>query len=518
MAELPISIRPLWALREKMGFFDNVLMGFQVTLQPNNLLFCAMGVFIGTLVGVLPGIGPIGAMALLLPATFKVPLTASIIMLAGIFYGAQYGGSTTSILVNIPGEATSVITCLDGYQMARQGRAGPALGIAAWGSFIAGTLSVIGLMLVATPLAKAALSFGPPEYFALMCSGMIILTNLAQGSILKALMMALLGLILASIGLDMITAQPRFTLGINELTDGVGIIPIVMGLFGISEILDNLEQSIDREIFQTKIGHLWPSLKDWSEAKWAILRGSIIGFPLGILPGGGAILATFVSYAVEKKLAKHPERFGKGAIEGVAGPESANNAATGGCLIPLLSLGIPPNTIMAMLYAAFIIQGVQPGPLLIKTHPDLFWGLVASMYIGNALLLLLNLPLIGIWVQVLKIPYKILFPLILLLCAIGTYTVNNIVFDLYVMILFGAIGYLMKKFGYEAAPLVLAYVLGTQLEQALRQSLLMSKGSFMIFISRPISGVALGFAFLLLLSNILPFIKKRRRTYDEFEG
>ena len=500
-----------------MDLFDSILYGFQVTLEPMNLLFCAVGVLIGTMVGVLPGIGPVAAMALLLPATFHVTPTASLIMLAGIYYGVQYGGSTTSILVNIPGEASSVITCIEGYQMARRGRAGPALGIAAWGSFLAGTMSVVGLMLVAVPLARAALSFGPPEYFALMCSGLIILTNLAQGSIHKALMMALVGLILGNIGLDIMTGLPRFTLGLNELTDGVGIIPLVMGIFGVTEILTNLEGKAEREILETSVRNLWPSLKDWAEAKWAMVRGSIIGFLLGILPGGGAILATFVSYAVEKKISRNPEKFGKGAIEGVAGPESANNAAAGGSLIPLLSLGIPPNPVMAMLFSALIIHGIQPGPLLIKNHPDIFWGLVSSMYIGNALLLVLNLPLIGIWVQVLKIPYKVLFPLIILFCLIGVYSMNNVVFDLYVMIFFGAVGYLMRKFGYEPAPLILAYVLGPMLEQNLRQSLLISQGSFMIFITRPISAAFLVAAFLLLISNVLPFVKKRRKEYDAFE-
>jgi putative tricarboxylic transport membrane protein len=500
-----------------VGIFDSILYGFQVTFQPTNILFCAGGVLVGTLVGVLPGIGPAAAMALLLPATFKFSPTSTLILLAGIYYGVQYGGSTTSILVNIPGEASSVITCIDGYQMARQGRAGPALGIAAWGSFIAGTIANLGLMLVAIPLARAALSFGPPEYFALMCTGLVIVTYLAQGSVLKALMMALVGIILGSIGLDVITGLPRFTLGINELTDGVGIIPLVMGLFGISEIFANLEGSLQREIFKTRVRNLWPSLKDWAQAKWAIVRGSIIGFLLGILPGGGAVISTFVAYAVEKKVAKDPEKFGKGAIEGVASPESANNASAGGSLIPLLSLGIPPNPIMAIFFSALIIHGVQPGPLLIKQNPDLFWGLVASLYLGNALLLVLNLPLIGMWVKVLEVPYKLLFPLILLFCLIGAYSMHNVIFDLYVMIFFGAAGWIMKKFGYEAAPLILAYVLGPMLEQALRQSLLISQGSFLIFITRPISGVSLGFAFLLLLSNLLPYFKKRRKQYEEFK-
>jgi putative tricarboxylic transport membrane protein len=499
-----------------VGFFDSILHGFQVTFQPLNFFFCGIGVLVGTLVGVLPGIGPAGAMALLLPATFKFSPTSTLILLAGIYYGVQYGGSTTSILVNIPGEASSVITCLDGYKMARQGRAGPALGIAAWGSFIAGTISNLGLMIVAIPLAHAALSLGPPEYFALMCMGLIIVTYLAQRSMLKAIMMALIGVILGSIGLDVITGLPRFTFGINELTDGVGIVPLVMGLFGISEIFENLEGSLQREVFKTRIRNLWPSLKDWAQAKWAILRGSLIGFVLGILPGGGAVISTFVSYGIEKKIAKEPERFGKGAIEGVAGPESANNAAAGASLIPLLSLGIPPNPIMAIFFSALIMHGIQPGPLLIKQNPDLFWGLVASLYLGNGLLLVLNLPLIGIWVKVLEIPYKILFPLILLFCLIGAYSINNVVFDLYVMIFFGLVGWLMRKFGYEPAPLILAYVLGPMLEQALRQSLLISQGSFLIFVTRPISAAALGIALLLLLSNVLPAIKKRRKEYEVF--
>ena len=500
-----------------MDFFDSIIYGFQVTFQPINFLFCGVGVLVGTLVGVLPGIGPAGAMALLLPATFKFSPTSTIILLAGIYYGVQYGGSTTSILVNIPGEASSVMTCIDGHQMARQGRAGPALGIAAWGSFIAGTISNIGLMLVAIPLAHAALRLGPPEYFALMCTGLIIVTYLAQGSVLKAIMMGLVGIILGSIGLDLISGFPRFTFGINELTDGVGIVPLVMGLFGISEILENLERSLEREVFKTGIRNLWPSFKDWMEAKWAIVRGSIIGFVLGILPGGGAVTATFVSYAVEKKISKHPEQFGKGAIAGVAGPESANNAAAGGSLIPLLSLGIPPNPIMAIFFSALIIHGIQPGPLLIRQHPDLFWGLVASLYLGNAFLLILNLPLIGLWVKVLEIPYKILFPLILLFCLIGVYSMNNLSFDLYVMLFFGVVGWIMRKFGYEGAPLILAYVLGPMLENALRQSLLISQGSFLIFVTRPISAAALGFAFFLLLTTLLPNFKKRRQQYDQFK-
>ncbi len=501
-----------------MDVFHNVLLGFQVTFTIHNLLFCFIGVVVGTLIGVLPGIGPIGAIALLLPATFKVTPESSIIMLAGIAYGAMYGGSTTSILVNIPGEAASVVTCLDGHQMALRGRAGPALGIAAWGSFIGGTASIIVLMFLAAPLARLALRFGPPEYFALMCTGLIVVTYLVQGSMVKALMMALVGIILGSVGLDMRTGLPRFTLGFDDLTGGLDIISLAMGLFGIAEVLENIETSLEgRQVLQTRINNLWPSLKDWAQAKWAIVRGTLLGLPLGILPGGGVVLASFVSYAVERKVSKNPERFGKGAIEGVAGPETANNAAAGGSLIPLLSLGIPPNVVSAMLFSALIIHGIQPGPLLIRDHPTIFWGLVSSMYLGNVLLLVLNLPLIGLWVQVLKVPYRILFPLILLFCLVGAYSVNNSSFDLTVMILFGAVGYLMRKFRYEAAPLILAFVLGPLLEQNLRRSLLISHGSFLSFLARPISGVLLGFAFLLLVSTLVPYLKKQRKEYEKFE-
>ena len=483
-----------------MDILQNILFGLQVALQPVNLFYCFIGVFIGTLIGVLPGIGPVGTMSLLLPATFRISPVGAIIMLAGIYYGAQYGGSTTSILVNIPGEASSVITCLDGYQMARKGRAGPALGIAAIGSFIAGTFAIIGLMFVAAPLAKAALSFGPPEYFALMCVGLVVLTFLTQGSMYKALMMALLGLLLGFVGLDLFTAIPRFTFGVNELMDGVGIVPLVMGLFGISEILINIEQPLKREIYETKIKGLFPTLQDWVVTKWAILRGTLIGFFLGILPGGGAVLASFVSYGIEKRFSKYPEKFGTGVIEGVAAPESANNAAAQASFIPLLSLGIPPNVVMAVLFGGLLIHGIQPGPLLIQKHPDLFWGVVMSMYVGNAMLLALNLPLIGMWVKVLRIPYTILFPLILLFCLIGVYSVNNSVIDVYLMILFGIVGYLMQKFGFEPAPLALAYVLSPMLETALRQSLSISGGSFIIFFTRPISLIC-----ILLFAGLLAF-------------
>lgn len=373
-------------------------------------------------------------------------------------------------------------------------------------------------MFIAAPLAKLALRFGPPEYFTLACTGLIVGTYLVQGSIVKVLMVALVGIILGAVGLDMRTGLPKFTLGIDELTGGVDIIPLAMGLFGVSEVLINLEQNLgSREIFETRIRNLWPSLKDWAAAKWAIVRGTLVGLPHGIIPGGGVVLASFVSYAVEKKVSKHPEQFGKSAIEGVAGPETANNAASGGSLIPLLSLGIPPNVVSAMLFSALIIYGIQPGPFLITDHPDIFWGFVASMYLGNALLLVLNLPLISVWVQVLKVPYRILFPLILLFCLIGDYSVNSSFFDLFMMILFGSVGYLMRKFGYEPAPLIRAFVLSPMFEHNLRRSLLISGRSFMLFITRPISGVLLGFALLLLLSTILPYPKKHRQEYEKFE-
>jgi putative tricarboxylic transport membrane protein len=433
-----------------------LLLGFLVVFEPLNLFYCFTGVLIGTLVGVLPGLGPVAAMSLLLPATFHTTPVASIIMLAGIYYGAMYGGSTTSILVNIPGEAASVMTCLDGYQMARRGRAGPALGISAFGSFIAGTIGIIGMMLISAPLVNFALKFGPPEYFSLMVLGLMILTFLTSASMVRALMMAAFGLIVGTIGLDNISGLARFTYNIPELLDGVGLVPVVMGLFGISEVLLNIERKMKREVFTTKVKGLLPTLQDWARSIWAILRGTVIGFFLGILPGGGAVIASFVSYAIEKRVAKHPEEFGKGAIEGVAAPEAANNSAAQGAFIPLLTLGIPSNVVMALLLGALIVHGVTPGPLLLAQHPQLFWGVVASMYIANAMLLALNLPLIGMWVQLLKVPYAILFPVILLFCLIGSYSINNSTTDVAIMLVFRVIGYLMKKLSLEAAPMVLA--------------------------------------------------------------
>ena len=493
-----------------MELLNYMMMGFSVALQPMNLFYCFLGVLIGTLVGVLPGLGPVAAMSLLLPATFHTTPVASIIMLAGIFYGAQYGGSTTSILVNIPGEASSVVTCLDGYQMARQGRAGPALGISAFGSFIAGTIGIIGLMLIAPPLVDFALKFGPPEYFSLMVLGLMILTFLTSASMVRALMMAAFGLAVGTIGLDNISGLPRFTFNIPELLDGVGLVPLVMGLFGISEVLLNIELRIRTEVFTSKVKGLLPTLEDWARSIWAILRGTFIGFFLGILPGGGAVIASFISYAIEKRVSKHPENFGKGAIEGVAAPESANNSAAQGGFVPLLTLGIPSNAVMALLLGALIIHGVTPGPLLLSQHPDLFWGVVASMYIGNAMLLVLNLPLIGIWVQLLKVPYPILFPIIILFCLIGSYSINNSSTDVLIMVVFGVVGYLMKKLSLEAAPLVLAFVLGPMLETSLRQALIKSKGSFLIFFTRPISATFLLIAIALMVASLFPWFRRRR--------
>lgn len=493
-----------------MDLFQNILTGFQASLQPINLVYCFIGVLIGTLVGVLPGLGPTGTMAILLPVTFYAPPLATIIMLAGIYYGAQYGGSTTSILLNIPGEPASIVTCLDGHQMALQGRAGPALGISAFGSFFAGTIGVIGLMLLATPMTRLALRFGPPEYFSLMVLGLIILVYLTQKSLIKAISMGALGLILSYVGTDMVSGQMRYTFDLDGLLDGIGIVPVVMGIFGVGEIFENLERTGIRSLYQTHIKGLLPSVKDWSDSIRPIMRGTVIGFFLGILPGGGAALASFVAYAVEKRVSKHPEKFGKGAIEGVASPESANNAGSSSAFIPLLTLGIPANVVMAMLFAGLLIHNITPGPLLLKNHPDIFWGIITSMYIGNVMLLVLNLPLIGMWVQITKVPFRFLFPIIIVVCIVGVYSLENSIFDLWIMVIFGAVGYVLRKCGYEPAPLVLAYVLGPMMEQALRQSLIISSGSFKIFFIRPISGVCLAVAAFLLVTAFTGFSKKKR--------
>jgi putative tricarboxylic transport membrane protein len=490
--------------------FDGLLTGFSVALSWGNLFYCFLGVLTGTLIGVLPGLGPSATISLLLPATFYLPPTPAIIMLAGVYYGAMYGGSTTSILVNIPGEAASVVTCLDGYQMARQGRAGPALGISAFGSFIAGTLGVLGLMVAAPPLARFALRFGSPEYFSLIFMAFSLVIYLASGSVIKAVMIIVLGVFVGTIGIDFVTGDPRFTYGSLILSDGVGLVPVVMGLFGIGEVMENLEGETEQvQILKTKLKGLLPTLQDWKDSLGPIFRGSILGFFLGILPGGGAIMGSFASYALEKRISKHPERFGKGAIEGVAGPESANNSACSSNFIPLLTLGLPCNAVMALLLGSLLIHGVSPGPMLIKDHPDLFWGVVGSMYIGNVMLVLLNLPLIGIWVRLLSVPYSVLFPIILLFCLIGAYSLNNDVWEIIIMVFFGIVGYLMRKFKYEAAPFVFALVLSPMFENSFRQSLLMSEGSFSIFFTRPISCLLMVTGIVLFSISALPWLKRK---------
>ena len=497
-------------MSDLFGMFEGLMTGFSIAFTLNNLLFALIGAFLGTVVGILPGLGPAATISLLLPISFQIgsPVT-SIIMMAGIFYGAMYGGSTTSILVNIPGEAASVVTCIDGYQMALKGRAGPALGISAIGSFIAGTLGVIGLTFVAPPLAEFALKFGPPEYFSLTILGLLMATLLGGTSILKGLIMIVLGLLLGSVGLDPISGAIRFTWGFFMLQEGVDFVTLAMGLFGIGEILYNLEKELKTELVTRKISHLWPTLKDWAESKWAIVRGSFIGFFIGILPGGGAVISSLVSYAVEKKVSKHPEEFGKGAIQGVAGPESANNSAASASFIPLLTLGIPGNAAIAMIFAALLIQGVQPGPFLITERADVFWGVVASMYIGNVMLLILNLPMVGMWVQLLRVPYAILAPIIVLFCCIGVYSVRNTVFDIWIMGIFGVFGYLLRKFGFEPGPMILAFVLGPILERSLRQALLISAGSPWIFFNRPISGGLMGALLLFIFFQIIMAWRKR---------
>ena len=488
--------------------------GIFAAASPVNLFYALIGVFLGTLVGVLPGIGPAGAIALLLPLALHAPPLSYLIMLFGITYGAQYGGSTTSILVNIPGEASSVITCLDGYAMARQGRAGPALGIAAFGSFIGGTLALFGLAYLAPALAEFGLHFGPPEYAALMLFGLTALVYLAHGPMDKALIMALVGSLLASIGLDPVTGNPRFTFDLLVLRDGVGLTPVVIGLFGVSEVLVNLDQSEAGEVFQRKIKGLLPTLQDWKDSIFPIARGSILGFFIGAIPGLNVVIATFASYALEKKLSKHPEKFGTGAIEGVAGPETANNAASAGGWIPLLSLGLPTGSVTSLIFGALMIHGLAPGPLFIKNSPEVFWGLIGSMYIGNVMLLILNLPLIGLWIRVLQVPYFMLFPLIILFGIIGSYTVSENIGDVVITVIFGVVGYLMKKFAYEPAPLVLGLVIGPLLETAIRRSMIMSRGNFGIFFQRPISAFFVAAALFMLLS---PLLARRRLGHDLIE-
>src|SRR6266540_372396 len=493
-----------------MDILNNLATGFAVALTPINLLYCFLGSFIGTAIGVLPGLGPPATIALLLPVTYGIPATSAVIMLAGIFYGAMYGGSTTSILLNIPGEAASVVTCLDGYQMARRGRAGAALAISAFGSFIAGTLSIFGLILLAPPLAAFAIKFGPPENFALLVLGLTMVGYLAGASMARGLMMACLGLLLGTVGLDPIMGTQRFTYGVFKLSEGFEFILVAMGLFGIGEVLVNVERTIKAEVFQTKIRGLLPNREEWRASAAPIARGSLLGFFVGVLPGGGAIISSFISYALEKKLSRHPERFGKGAIEGVAAPEAANNSAATGSFIPLLTLGIPGNASIAMIFAALLIHGVRPGPLLVAEKPEVFWGLVASMYIGNIMLLVLNLPLIGLWVKLLRVPYPLLAPLILVFVLIGAYSVNNSAFDVGITVAFGAFGYLMRKCNFEPAPLVLAMILGPQLEASLRRSLIYSRQNPGVFFERPIAATLMALAPLMLLSPIFRIVLSRK--------
>ena len=493
--------------------FAGLLQGFQIALSPVNLLWCLIGSILGTAVGVLPGLGPAATIALLLPVSMKMgsPVTA-IILMSGIFYGAMYGGSTTSILLNLPGEAASVVTCIDGHQMARKGRAGAALGVAAIGSFIAGTVGVIGLTMMAPPLAEFALKFGPPEYVALTVLGLLLATYLAGASPLRGLTMAIMGLILGSVGLDPLSGAVRFDFGVPDLQSNIDFVTIAMGLFGVGEILISLEQSEAASILTTKIKNVFPTMADLARSGWAMVRGSVIGFVVGILPGGGAVLSSLISYAVEKKVSKHPEEFGQGAIEGVAGPEAANNSAASSSFIPLLTLGIPGNASTAMIFAALLIHGITPGPFLLKEHAPVFWGVVASMYIGNVALLVLNLPLVGIWAQLLKVPYAFMAPMIMVLTLVGVYSVNNSVFDIWVMLVMGVFGYLARKLKFDLGPLLLAFVLGPIMERSLRQALLMSHGSFGIFFTRPISGVLLAVAVLFVLGNLVTALRAKREA------
>jgi putative tricarboxylic transport membrane protein len=477
---------------------QNLVLGFQVALTPSILAYAFLGCVIGTLVGMLPGIGPLTGISLLLPVTFGLNPTIALVMLAGVYYGAMYGGSTTSILMRIPGEAASVMTCVDGYEMTRNGRGGAALAIAAIGSFIAGTLSVVGLMLLAPPLASIALKFGPPEYSALLVLGLLVLAYLSGGTIIKTLAMALLGLLLGMIGIDTMSGFTRFSFDIVELGDGVGIVPVAVGLFGVSEILLTARTGAAEPVRQPRLRELIPSRAELRAAAAPIGRGTVLGFLIGIIPGSAHVISSFVSYAVERRLSRHPERFGKGAIEGVAGPESANNAAASGALVPLLALGVPSGALPAVMLAALLIHGVTPGPLLIQNNPEVFWGLIASMYVGNTVLLILNLPMIGLFINILRIPYAYLYPLILVLCVLGVYAINQSVIDIWIMAIMGGLGYVLRKLDFETAPIVLGLILAPMLELSVRQALAMSAGDYSIFFTRPISAtmLALGTAIL----------------------
>lgn len=494
-----------------MGVLDGLWFGLGVALEPTNIGFCFIGAMLGTLIGVLPGVGPVATIALLLPITFGLPATSAIIMLAGIFYGAQYGGSTTAILIKLPGETSSVVTTLDGYAMAQQGRGGAALATAALGSFFAGTVATLFIAVAGPLLTSVALSFSSAEYFALMVLGLIASVVLAHGSVAKAIAMIFVGLAIGIVGTDVNSGEMRYAFDIQELSDGVGFVPVVLGLFGVSEVIRNLETADWRTARISTISRLWLTREDFRQAGPAALRGTMLGSLLGVLPGGGAALASFASYGLEKKLAKDPSRFGKGAIEGVAAPESANNAAAQTSFIPLLTLGLPTNAVMALMVGALIIQGIQPGPLMMERQPDLFWGLVASMWVGNVMLLVINLPLVGIWVRLLKVPYDLLYPAILVFSAIGVYSLNNSAFDVYVTIVFALVGYILIKLDCEPVPLVLGFVLGPLMEEHLRRAMLLSRGDPLVFVNRPISLALLAVAALLLLAIVLPAFRNRRR-------
>jgi putative tricarboxylic transport membrane protein len=490
---------------------SNLWMGFQVAGSPFNILFCLLGALVGTLVGVLPGIGTVATIAMLLPITFGLPPVGALIMLAGIYYGAQYGGSTTSVLVNIPGEATSVITCLDGHQMARQGRAGPALSIAALGSFFAGCVATVLVAALGAPLTSLALLFGPAEYFSLMCLGLIFAVVLAKGSVLKAVAMVIAGLLLSMVGSDLETGAGRMTFDIAELADGIGFPNIAMGLFGFAEIIRNLELPAEsRDIVKAKITGLMPTRKDLIDSAGAIVRGTGLGSLVGILPGGGAVIASFAAYTFEKKISKDPSRFGNGAIEGVAAPESANNAAAQTSFIPLLTLGIPPNAVMALMVGAMTIHGIVPGPQVMTKQPQLFWGMIASMWIGNLMLVVINLPLVGVWVSLLRVPYRLLYPSIIVFCCIGIYSINNSPTDVVISALFGIIGFWLIKHDFEPAPATLGFVLGPLMEENLRRAMLIARGDATVFFTRPISGGLLSVAIILLIAAALPKIRRRR--------
>jgi len=493
-----------------MDLLSNLALGFQVALTLDNLLYCFGGVILGTLIGVLPGIGPVATISMLLPFTFHLPPTSALIMLAGIYYGAQYGGSTSAILVNLPGEASSVVTCLDGYAMARNGRAGHALGIAAIGSFFAGCVATLILAAMAPPLAELAFQFGAAEYFSLMVLGLVAAVVLAQGSLLKALAMIVLGILLGTVGMDTTTGDQRFTFGMPELSDGLGFVVVAMGMFGFAGIIANFDTPENRDILRTKIGSLLPGWKEIRQASGAILRGTGIGSLLGVLPGGGAMLGSFASYMMEKRIAKDPSRFGKGAIEGVAGPESANNAGAQTSFVPMLTLGLPTNPVMALMIGAMTIQGIQPGPQVMKQQPELFWGMIASMWVGNLLLVVLNLPLVGLWVKLLSVRYRLLYPAILLFCAIGVYSLNSSVVEVFLAVGFGFLGYGLIRLGCEPAPLLLALVLGPMLEDNFRRALTISRGDPTVFLTRPISGGLLLLALVLLLIVIAPNVRKAR--------